>query len=301
MAIDRPDRFTDLVTEVQQQAGAADPAALLNAAAAVSAQHAADADRLLDHFVAHARGTGMSWTDIGAQLGVTKQAARQRFTPTAPAAMMPFAAHPAPRLQACLEHAAREARADGAQDIGTQHLLAGLLTEGVAAAILEHLGVHAEQIRSASHDLFGPPTAASRDDIPPMSPEATCALDAAAQNAAANTTDTAPPEVRPEHLLAVLALDPGSRARRVLNELHVDIAAVKRELQCYISVHRARPARWWKRRPTGHACSFCGRTSTPDLLVNGPGIAICRRCVALATEILAARQTSEQTRQATPN
>src|SRR3954447_8385791 len=300
MAIDRNDRLHDLVAQVQQQAATAEPAPLLDAAAAISAEHAADADRLLDHFVAHARGSGMSWTDIGARLGVTKQAARQRFTPATPPTAMPFAAHPAPRLKACLDQAAQEARVDGADEIGTHHLLAGLLTEGVAATILESLGVHAEQIRTASHDLFGPPTPTPRADTPPTSTEATCALDTAAQNAAANTTDTTPPEVRPEHLLAVLALDPGSRARRVLNELHVDIAAIKRELQCYITVNPARPARWWKRRPAGHACSFCGRPSTPDLLVNGPGIAICSPCVALAAEILAARRADEQTPQATP-
>ncbi|GAA4474293.1 ClpX C4-type zinc finger protein [Phytohabitans houttuyneae] len=300
MAIDRPEGFDQLVAEVQQRAATAEPAALLDAAAAVSAEHAADADRLLDHFVAHARGSGMSWTDIGARLGVTKQAARQRFTPT-PAVAMPFAAHPAPRLQACLDQAAQEARAHGTDEIGTHHLLAGLLTEGVAAAILERLGVHAEQIRTAAHNLFGPPTPTPSDNTPRMSTEATCALDIAAQHAAANTTGTTPPEVRTEHLLAALALDPGGRARRVLNELHVDIAAIKRELQCHISVNLTRPARWWKRRSTGHACSFCGRPSTPDQLVNGPGIAICRPCVALATEILAARQASEQTAQARPS
>jgi hypothetical protein len=165
------------------------------------------------------------------------------------------------------------------------------MTEGVAAGILERLGVHADQIRTTSHALFGPPAASSPDDDPPMSAEATCALDSAARNAAANATGAAPPEVRTEHLLAVLALDPGSRARRVLNELHVDIAALKRELQCHITVNPARPARWWKRRPATHACSFCGRTSEPGLLVNGPGIAICGACVALATEILAGRAT----------
>jgi ATP-dependent Clp protease ATP-binding subunit ClpA len=198
-------------------------------------------------------------------------------------------------LQACLDQAAREAQAGGADEIGTHHLLAGLLAEGVAAAVLEGVGAHAEQIRTASQGLFGPPAPTRRDRTPPMSTEAICALDAAAQNAAAHSACTTPPEVRPEHLLAVLALDPGSRARRVLNELHVDIAAVKRELQCYIAVSPTRPARWWKRRPPGHACSFCGRTSTPDEIVNGPGIAICRPCVSLATEILAGRQAAEQT------
>jgi hypothetical protein len=126
-----------------------------------------------------------------------------------------------------------------------------------------------------------------------MSADATCALDAAAHNAAVNTGGTAPPEVRTEHLLGVLALDPGGRARRVLNELHVDIAALKRELQCYISVNPTRPARWWKRRPTAaRCCSFCGRTTEPDHLVNGPGVTICRSCITLGHDILARRQAS---------
>src|SRR5690348_4086832 len=104
MTADRTDRFTNLVTEVQHRAASADPGGLLEAAAAISAERAADADRLLDHFVNHARGSGMSWTDVGARLGVTKQAARQRFT-AASAAVMPFAARSAPRLQACLDRA----------------------------------------------------------------------------------------------------------------------------------------------------------------------------------------------------
>lgn len=295
MAVDGSDRFADLLTQVQHRAASADPGELLNTAAAISARHAADADGLLDHFVNQARGSGMSWTEIGARLGVTKQAARQRFG-VAPVVVLPFAASTAPRLQACLDQAGQEARADGMAAIGTHHLLAGLLTEGVAAAILERLGVHSEQIRTASHRLFGPPAETPGNDIPPMSTEAICALDTAAQHAAANAGDTAPPEVRTEHLLAVLALDPGSRARRVLNELNVDIAALKRELQCHISVGPARPARWWKRRPiAAQSCSFCGRTSEPGQLVNGPGVTICRRCVTLAADILATRHATEQT------
>lgn len=292
MAIAPQHDFADLVTQVHHRATTADPAALLDAAVAVSAERAADADRLLDHFVTHARGTGLSWTDIGARLGVSKQAARQRFADTtAPARVLPFAGRTAPRLRACLDQAGDYARADGAAEVGTHHLLAGLLAEGVAAAILERLGVHAEQIRAASHRLFGPPTETPGDVIPPMSADATCALDAAAHNAATNATGTNPPEVRTEHLLAVLAFDPGSRARRVLNDLRVDIAAIKGELQRHITVNPTRPARWWKRRPAApHGCSFCGHASDPDRLVNGPGVAICGACVALAADILSTRQ-----------
>src|SRR5262245_5404415 len=150
--------FEQLVSQVRQRAGSADPAGLLDAAAAVSSEHATDADRLLDHFVAHARGSGMSWTHIGARLGVSKQAARQRFSATPAIGSLPFAARTDDRLRACVEQAGEEARADGADEIGTHHLLAGLLAEGVAAAILEQVGVRAETVRAAAHRLFGPPS-----------------------------------------------------------------------------------------------------------------------------------------------
>jgi Clp amino terminal domain, pathogenicity island component/ClpX C4-type zinc finger len=290
MATESPAGFDKLVAQVHHRAAPADAAGLLDAAAALSAGHAADADRLLDHFVAHARSTGMSWTDIGARLGVSKQAARQRFTAPAPTGVLPFAAQPEPRLQTCLDQAGHEARTDGAPEIGTQHLLAGLFAGGVAAAILERLGLHPDAVRTAAHRLFGPPADVPAGQTPPMSAEATCALDAAAHNAATNASGHEPPEVRTEHLLAVLVLDPGSRARRVLADLGIDIAAVKRELQCYITVNPARPARWWKRRPPAQdGCSFCGQPS-PGQLVNGPGVAICGACVALARDILDRRQ-----------
>ena len=37
------------------------------------------ADHLIGHFVDQARRAGASWTDIGRAMGVTKQAAQQRF------------------------------------------------------------------------------------------------------------------------------------------------------------------------------------------------------------------------------
>src|SRR5215208_6510429 len=71
-----------------------------------------------------------------------------------------------PRLRACLDQAQREAQADGSTEVGTHHLLAGLLAEGVAAAILEKLGVTADVIRDSGHRLFGPPLQAT-DLVPP--------------------------------------------------------------------------------------------------------------------------------------
>jgi ATP-dependent Clp protease ATP-binding subunit ClpA len=290
MGMDPVSALEPLLDQVGQRAVTPAAADRLDAAVHLSAEHAATADRLLDHVVAEARAAGMSWTDIGARLGVSKQAARQRFADRATPAL-PFAARPGPRLHACLRQAGVAATAAGAAEIGTDHLLAGLLAEGVAAAILERVGVTAEGIRSTADRLFGRPDG-SADDVavaPPMSVEAVRALDGAAHFAAVGDAGNAEPEVRPEHLLAALALDPGSRARRVLNGLGTDIAAIKGELQCHITLQPRRPARWWKRRtPTETAgCSFCGRTPTATgQLVNGPGVRICGGCVDLAHDIL---------------
>ncbi len=89
-----------------------------------------------------------------------------------------------------------------------------------------------------------------------------------------------------EHLLGALALDPGSRARRVLGKLGVSIPAIKRELECYISP--AKPRRRRRGRAADVACSFCGKPRADDLrLVAGPGVYICAECIALCNEILA--------------
>lgn len=50
------------------------------AAAVIHAAHfLRAADQLLDYFVDQARHAGMPWAEIGAHLGVSRQAAQQRF------------------------------------------------------------------------------------------------------------------------------------------------------------------------------------------------------------------------------
>jgi ATP-dependent Clp protease ATP-binding subunit ClpA len=288
MEMGAPSLFDQLVARVIDTAGSDDPLTRLDAAVVVAAEAAGAGDRLLDHFVAQARQAERSWTDIGSRLGVSKQAARQRFAErTEPLALPTAAAEMGSRLRACLERAGAMAQADGATEIGTHHLLAGLLAEGVAAAILERLGVSADAILRAGHRLFGPPGPA-REEVPPLSVEAAEAQDSAARLAATGSPDSSSPEVRTEHLLFVLALDAGSRSRRVLNELGTDIAFIKRELDCYVTGKpRRRGARWKRPAVVGRSCSFCGRSEKiAGRLVAGPGVHICGGCVALAADIL---------------
>jgi hypothetical protein len=273
--------FDQLVTRVEEST--ADPLERVGAAVGLRETVAADIDRVMDRFVGRAREQGLSWTVIGDRLGVSRQAARQRF---ADRVQTGFSLQLRPRLRSCLAQAEREARADGRTRIETDHLLAGLLAEGVAAAILENLGLTADKIRAAGHRLFGPPET-PLDQTPDMSAEARCALDNAAHIVRNNNPDPSQEFVGTEHLLAALVLDPGSRARRILNDLDVEAAVIKRELSCYVTLNPRRARRRGRKYRGVDRCSFCGRSSTEaGELVAGPGVWICAACVNLATEIL---------------
>jgi hypothetical protein len=276
-----PSAFEDLIAQVHRQAASDDPLAQLETAVAVSVVVSSQADHLLDRFVQQARRAGHSWTDIGQRLGVSKQAARQRFADRTET--LPLRAQLRPGPRACLAQAEQEAHTDGSTEIGTHHLLAGLLTEGVTAAILERQGVTADAIRNASNHLFAMPSQPHRTP-PDMSEEAVCALETATFHATACSTPSDEGVVGTEHLLGALITDPDSRARRVLTELGVDIAAIKREL----GNPPLRRRRWWRHhRPETTTCSFCGQPpGIAGRLVAGPGIHICAHCVRLATDIL---------------
>jgi hypothetical protein len=259
-------------------------------AMAVGEELASGSDELIGRFVAEARDAGCSWTEIGARMGVSKQAARQRFaqqaeTPATPGFQPQGKLKPKERLLACLDAAGREAAADGAAEIGTHHLLAGLFEEGVAAAILEKLGVRTDAVRAASRGLF--PGSGQPGEVPPPESaearDAVCGAEALARRGGCGYVGT-------EHLLGALALDPGSRARRVLASLQVSIPAIKKELECYISPRRQRRRR--RGKAAAGACSFCGKPGGAGLrLVAGPGVHICAECIGLCNQILAGDPT----------
>src|SRR5258708_8530318 len=134
-----------LAAQVRQRAPGG-PLDQVEAALALSAELASGADELIGQFVTGAREAGCTWTEIGERMGVSKQAARQRYTPVTP---RPAGLERKPRLQACLAAAGREPASDGAAETGTQHLLLGLLEEGVAAAVLDRLRAPLDAARRA--------------------------------------------------------------------------------------------------------------------------------------------------------
>jgi ATP-dependent Clp protease ATP-binding subunit ClpA len=242
---------SDLINEVQARTVGLDELDRVDAALAVSRALEAAADEVVDHFVGQARAADHSWTAIAELMGVSKQAARARFAHRVERVSW-GGIWVAPRLAACLNRAVAEARQGREDEVGTDHLLIGLMEEGVAAAALERLGVSATAIREAMDRLFGSrgPSHVDASPLPaesptppahtPLSADATDALSGALALSRSDSCEV----LRTEHLLFVLATDPGGRARRVLNALGVQVADVKRELApCLPRARRRRHSR----------------------------------------------------------
>ena len=157
-----PVSLDTLITYVKVLRPSGTPLDNLSDAVTVSAQLTEQADSLIGHFVDQARRSGASWSQIGASMGVTKQAAQQRFVPRGPvkgtAGFGDFSRFTT-RARSVLAAAEDLARAADAAVIGSDHLAAGLMAEpdGLAAKAIVALGVSAGQLRTA----FGLPEAAA--------------------------------------------------------------------------------------------------------------------------------------------
>src|SRR6478752_1853213 len=116
--------------------------------AVIAADHLGDvADHLIGHFVDQARRSGASWTEIGKSMGVTRQAAQKRFVAKAPGE--PSDLDPGqgfsrftPRARNVVMAAQNESRTAHNDEVGTAHLVLGLLSEpeGLAAAFVKAQG-----------------------------------------------------------------------------------------------------------------------------------------------------------------
>ncbi|KAA0935801.1 Clp protease N-terminal domain-containing protein [Streptomyces apricus] len=123
--------------------------------AVLAADHLGDvADHLIGHFVDQARRSGASWTDIGRSMGVTRQAAQKRFVPKAEADLDPsqgFSRY-TPRARNVVVVSQEEARTAGNDQIRTEHLVLGLITEadGLGAKAITAQGVTLDAVREAA-------------------------------------------------------------------------------------------------------------------------------------------------------
>uniref|UniRef100_A0AAU2VYT4 ATP-dependent Clp protease ATP-binding subunit n=1 Tax=Streptomyces sp. NBC_00008 TaxID=2903610 RepID=A0AAU2VYT4_9ACTN len=143
--------------------------------AVIAADHLGDvADHLIGHFVDQARRSGASWTEIGKSMGVTRQAAQKRFVAKGlgePSELDPsqgFGRFTA-RAKNVVMASQNEARAAGNSEIGTEHIVLGLLIEpeALAGAFIKAQGVPLDAVRQAATAAL---PAASEEQLPALLP-----------------------------------------------------------------------------------------------------------------------------------
>jgi ClpA/ClpB-like protein len=179
--ISNPVRLDDLIEAITKVHS--EPLEQLTSAV-MAANHLGNlADHLIGHFVDQARRSGASWTDIGKSMGVTKQAAQKRFVtkdPGEPTDLDPNQGFSrfTPRARNVVVASQNEARAAGNPQIGTAHVLLGLLhePEGIAAKVIVAQGAPLETVRQNVTATL-PPAAGQVPDLIPFDAQAKKALE----------------------------------------------------------------------------------------------------------------------------
>jgi hypothetical protein len=188
-------------------------------------------DQVVNHFVGAARQAGCSWSQIGGQLGVSKQAAQQAFVaPTPRRARFGRRGETRPRgrwsaaLKAVIVAARDEAAALGHDHVGTEHLLLALGEgSGVAAEALRRLGVDQDALRGHVVAVAGGGTTGTSGRHP-FTPRAKKVLELAVRESIRLQHD----ELRTEHLLlAVVREGEGVAAQILVQKLGIDLARVR--------------------------------------------------------------------------
>jgi hypothetical protein len=129
-----------------------DPLDKLRAAAETASELRGLGDELLDRYVQAARADGRSWTEIGVALGVTKQAAHERFV-DAPLAWPENFSEP---TRAIVASAIAGARGFGHRYLGTEHVLLALSAErGLAGTVLAEFGLTESVVRASIERIIG--------------------------------------------------------------------------------------------------------------------------------------------------
>jgi hypothetical protein len=151
---------TDLTLEVLiQRVEEARPEGVPLELLAEAVSTAADLDQLADHLIGHfvdlSRQTGASWTQIGERLGVTKQAAQQRFVSSGftKGTLGRFT----DRARGVVQQTLIEAHARNHGFIGTEHVLLALCaSDGIAARALTAVAGSTDAVRDALLPLLPP-------------------------------------------------------------------------------------------------------------------------------------------------
>ena len=143
------------------------------------------------------------------------------------------------RARQVVVYAQEEVRGFGHDRVGTEHILLGLLRqeEGLAARVLEYLGLTVERVREQVVRIVGPGEAALPSGEIPFTPRASRVLEMSlreAQGLGQNVINT-------EHILLGLVRENDGVASRILLELDVEPERIRNEVIRMSGGHRGQP------------------------------------------------------------
>jgi hypothetical protein len=208
---DAPASLPDLIRAVEEGAAEDAPLERLGLASGIAAELGDIAEQLLDHFVGEARQHGSSWAEIGERLGVSKQAAQQRFVSDRRGG--PFRHFG--EAQQVITKAQEEAQELGHSRVGTEHLLLGVLGQADRPAVeaVGALGVTADAAREQLVDAL--PRGESSAQFLRFTPRARRVLGMAIGGARWMGHE----DVQPEHVLLAIMRDRDSGGAQIVAEL----------------------------------------------------------------------------------
>ncbi|MGH3444813.1 MAG: Clp protease N-terminal domain-containing protein [Nocardioidaceae bacterium] len=225
-------RLDDLIDEVRSHRPDTTSPLTHVAAAVLAAQRISDlGDDLVDHFVHQARVAGASWADIGACMGVSRQAVQKRHSPRYAAQRASrdepeYLDDAGPGLRRCLEVAEQEARLLGHRYIGTEHLLLSLLMPGCrVVGLLAEAGVGLDDARARTVGIVGRGKGSPAERLP-LTPRSHKTLELAVRAA-----DSHEQQAEAVHLLLALLEEGTGVGAQILAALAGDLGGLRRRAE----------------------------------------------------------------------
>lgn len=225
---------TEVETLARRATRTLDPEMALRALTALRAR----LDELEMLQVSNAVESGLSWSEIARSLGISRQAAHKRYSrrtaheggaATRPRRMLVTA-----EARNAVKFAREEARAMGADVVGTEHVLLGILRcqRSHATWALRALGARLDDARAAAEPTVAPCEAPQSADEPRhpawrgMSPHARRVLEHSLEEA----LERGEGYIGVEHLLLAVLRDDNGGAAQTLRRMDIDPGEVRSRL-----------------------------------------------------------------------
>jgi hypothetical protein len=225
---------TEVETLARRATRTLDPQAALRALTALRTR----LDELETLQVSNAVESGLSWSEIARALGISRQAAHKRYSrragPEAAAAPRPRRMLVTAEARNAVKLAREEARAMGAEVVGTEHVLLGILRcqRSHATWALRALGARLHDARAAAEPTVAPGESAPPGDEPRhpawrgMSPHARRVLERSLEEALQRGEGY----IGVEHLLLAVLRDDRGGAAQTLQRMDIDPGEVRSRL-----------------------------------------------------------------------